>query len=192
MKTLLLGIGTSALLLGSGACLQERAYVDPNQNVGLDAADNMALSDGSLRGDFGARRGFEGDATGLRGSSDPAYRMTTVHVVREQNDLGAGMIILSTSGKTLDELAVGEHTFAYDPNSLDENNIFVNVCSGVDAQMFDYDAPADRGTLTITPTADGQREVTVETETARLDPTTGAPTGDFETSLSTFTYQPGM
>jgi hypothetical protein len=191
MKTLLLGACTLGLL--ATGCLQERTYLDPEQNLGPNtgSSSNMTLRDGHLTGDFGPRRGFDGEATRLEGSNDPQYGMTTVNVVREQQDVGAGMVILSISGKTLDDFQVGEHRFSYDQNDLSSNSqVFTSVCSGVDGSAFDYDQPADTGTITIEETTDGQRNVDVHTETSVIDPSTGIPTDDVELSDSSFTYSP--
>lgn len=191
MKTLLLGACTVGLLTG---CLQERTYLDPEQNLGFNSgsSSNMSLRDGRLSGDFGPRRGFDGEATRLEGSNDPQYGMTVVNVVREQQNVGAGMVILSISGRTLDNFEAGEHTFRYDQNELSatNNEVFVNVCGGNDDSAFDYDAPAESGTITVEDTADGLRQVDIHTETPVLDPATGLQTDDVEISDSSFSYQP--
>jgi hypothetical protein len=196
MKNLLV-VGANAavagLLFTSTGCLQERTYVDPTSDLGFgvaSTASNMNLRDGYLRGDFGVRRGFDGEATNLQGSNDTHYRMTTVNIVREEQQRGAGMVILSTSGRTLDELEPGEHAFHYDESGLGDDELFVNVCGGADANAFDYDAPAASGTVTIEDTPTGVRRVDLHTETPVIDPATGAPTGATETSDSTFAYQP--
>lgn len=191
MKKLLLGACTAGLFLSVG-CLQEYNYVDPGQNLGLgsSSSSNIAMSDGYLAGDFGSRTGFEGEATRLEGSTDRQYKMSVVNVVREQRGTGAGMVILSTSDITLDELTPGEHRFSYDEASYSRTNIFVNVCSGADDTMFDYDAPAENGTVTITDGANGLRTVEVVTETPTVDPVTGLQTGEMEESSSNFSYQP--
>ena len=195
MKNLLLGAATTALagfVVTSTGCLQERTYVDPVGDPGFGgaSASNMSVRDGYLKGDFGVRRGFDGEATNLQGTNDAEYRMTTVNVVREEASRGAGMVILSTSGRTLDELEPGEHAFHYDETGLGDDEIFVNVCGGADASAFDYDSPAANGTLTIEDTPTGLRRVDLHTETPLLDPATGAPTGTIETSDSSFAYQP--
>jgi hypothetical protein len=100
------------------------------------------------------------------------------------------MVILSTSGRTLDELEPGEHTFRYDEASLDDDEIFVNVCGGADASAFDYDAPAANGTLVIEDLPEGGRAVDLHTETPVLDLSSGEPTGAVEITDSSFTYQP--
>ena len=189
MKTLLLGACTVGLL--SVGCLQERTYLDPEQNVGFNstADSTMQLRDGSLRGDFGSRRGFNGEATQLDGSNDAAYGMTVVNVVRSQQEVGAAMVILSISGRTLDKFEVGEHSFQYDESSANrEEQVYVNVCGGSDSNSFDYDAPADHGTLTIEDTPDGLRNVQIHTETPTIDPATGTETGTIETSDSAFGF----
>jgi hypothetical protein len=195
MKNLLLGAATSALagfVVTSTGCMQERTYVDPTVDLGFGGlpASNMNLRDGYLRGDFGVRRGFDGEATNLQGSNDVDYRMTTVNIVREESARGAGMVILSTSGRTLDQLEPGEHAFRYDETGLGADEIFVNVCGGADASAFDYDAPATAGTLTIEDTPTGERRVDLHTETPVVDPSTGMPTGGIESSDSSFSYQP--
>jgi hypothetical protein len=192
MKTLLMSAATTALVASTVGCLQERTYLDPSANLGFgaDPAANMSLRDGFLRGDFGDRRGFDGVATNLNGSNDGEYRMTTVNVVREEAGRGAGMVILSTSGRTIDALEAGEHVFRYDPESLVDDEIFVNVCGGNDASAFDYDAPAANGSLTIVDLPEGGRSVDLHTETPVLNPATGEPTGAVELTDSSFVYQP--
>ncbi len=191
MKTILLGACTVGLLTG---CLQERTYLDPEQNIGLTgSSSNMSLRDGQVHGDFGPRRGFDGEATRLEGSNDPQYGMTVVNVVREQENVGAGMVILSISGRTLDNFEPGEHSFRYDQNDLSTNSeIFVNVCGGNDDTAFDYDAPAENGTITVEDGTDGQRHVDIHTETPVVDASTGVPTDDVEISDSSFAYQPSQ
>jgi len=188
MKNNLRHAATAALVIASTGCLQERTYVDPTANLGFspETASNMTLRDGALRGDFGARRGFDGVATNLQGSDDPQFRMTTVNIVREEAGRGAAMVIVSTSGRTLDELELGEHVFRYDETGLGDDEIFVNVCGGQDASAFDYDAPAANGSLTIEDTPEGLRTVAVHTETPTVDPATGAPTGAIEITDSSF------
>jgi hypothetical protein len=175
----------------SAGCLQDKTYLDPDQNAGFNntSASTMQLRDGSLRGDFGGRRGFNGEATRLEGSNDPAYGMTVVNVVREQQDTGAAMVILSISGKTLDQYEVGEHAFHYDESSLNTNEqVFANVCSSAgSSDSFDYDAPAQDGTITIEDSPEGLRNVQVHTETPVVDGS-GVPTGDVEITDSAFSF----
>ena len=191
MKTLLVGACTVGLL--TTGCLQERTYLDPEQNLGPNSgsSSNMTLRDGRLQGDFGPRRGFDGEATGLEGSNDPQYGMTTVNVVREQEDVGAGMVILSISGRTLDRFEAGEHRFEYDQSDMSSNSeIFVNVCGGNDDTAFDYDSPAANGTITVEDNTDGQRYVDIHTETPVIDASTGVPTDEIELTDSSCSYTP--
>lgn len=190
MKNILLGASTAGLLAASVGCVQDFTYVDPAQNVGFSGGSNMALRDGFLAGDFGARRGFEGEATRLEGTSDRQYQNTSVNVVREQRGVGAGMVIVAISGTTLDALSAGEHRFSYDEAALDAEAIYVNVCSGDSASGFDYDQPAQNGSLTIEDSPNGLRTVDVHTEAPRLDPVTGVETGEIEESDATFSFQP--
>lgn len=190
MKNILLGACTAGLCLSVG-CVQEFDYVDPTQNVDLGGGgSNMALQDGFLAGDFGTRRGFEGEATRLEGSSDRQYRSTSVNVVREQRGLGAGMVILAVSGTTIDEMAVGEHRFSYDEATYSDEQIYANVCGGDSSSSFDYDQPARNGTLTIEEAPNGLRTVDIQTEAPVLDPVTGIETGETETSTASFTFRP--
>jgi hypothetical protein len=190
MKKLLLGALTTGLC-GSVGCVQEYDYVDPTQNVDLGGgASNMALQDGFLAGDFGTRRGFDGEATRLEGNSDREYRSTSVNVVREQRGLGAGMVILAVSGTTLDEMATGEHRFSYDEASFSDEAIYVNVCGGDSSSSFDYDQPARNGSVTIEEAPNGLRSVDIQTATPVLDPATGIETGDVETATTSFTFRP--
>jgi hypothetical protein len=191
MKNLLLGVATSTLALSLG-CLQERAYLDVPDGFDVlgPSSSDMTLSNGFLRGDFGARRGFDGQATHLQGATTSEYEMSTVNIVREEKDRGAAMVILTTSGFTLDSLPAGEHEFHYDEGSLDSEAVFVNVCGGANASGFDYDAPAASGTLTVGEAPTGERTVQLHTVTEILDPATGAPTGGFETSDSSFAFVP--
>lgn len=191
MKTLLLGAVCSVGLLSTVGCLQDRTYLDPQQNAGFNntSASQMSLRDGRLAGDFGGRRGFNGEASRLEGSNDPAYGMTTVNVVRSQEEVGAAMVILSISGRSLDKFEVGEHSFHYDESSLDTNEqVFVNVCGGADDTAFDYDAPARDGTITIEDSPEGLRSVDIHTETPMIDNNTGLETGDVELTDSSFSF----
>jgi hypothetical protein len=173
--------------------MQDMTYLDPGV-PGLafgGTGSSMSLRDGRLRGDFGVRKGFDGSATNLQGTNDPEYRMTTVNVVREEEGRGAGMVILSLSGRTLDELEPGEHSFRYDDTSLaGDQEIFANVCGGSGATSFDYDAPASRGTLAVAIADDGTRRVDLHTETPTIDPATGLQDGGVELSDSSFAWQP--
>ena len=190
MKNPLVGALTIGLC-GSVGCVQEYDYVDPAQNVDLGGGgSNMTLQDGFLAGDFGTRRGFEGEATRLEGNSDREYRSTSVNVVREQRGLGAGMVILAVSGTTLDEMATGEHRFSYDEASFSDEAIYVNVCGGDSSSSFDYDQPARNGSLTIEEAPNGLRSVDIQTTSPVLDPTTGIDTGDVETATTSFTFRP--
>lgn len=189
MKHILLG-ACGAGILASIGCVQDFTYVDPAQNIGFAGGSNMALRDGFLAGDFGARRGFDGEATRLEGTSDRQYQNTSVNVVREQRGVGAGMVIVAVSGTTLEALSVGEHRFSYDEAELASEAIYVNVCGGDSASGFDYDQPAQNGTVTIEDAPNGLRTVDVHTEAPRLDPITGVETGEMEESDATFTFQP--
>lgn len=189
MKTLLLGACTVGLL--SAACLQDHTYLDPQQNAGFNntSASSMQLRDGRLAGDFGGRRGFNGEATRLEGSNDPAYGMTVVNVVRDQEDVGAAMVILSISGRTLDKMEVGEHSFHYDESSMNgDEEVFSNVCGGNTSSSFDYDAPARDGTITIQDAPNGLRTVDIHTETPVVDSSTGEETGGIELTDSSFSF----
>jgi hypothetical protein len=195
MKNLLVSSALLGLTVSAMGCLQERTYLDPEQDFGFadsgGVSSNMPLRSGTLRGDFGSRRGFDGEATDLQGSNDAEYGMTTVNIVREEARRGAGMVIFSTSGRTLDDFEVGEHAFRYNAESLTSNEeVFVNVCGGDDASAFDYDTPAERGTVTIEEDTAGNRTVAVHTETPVLDPVSGVPTGSIESTDSSFTYTP--
>jgi hypothetical protein len=192
MKNLILGTCVSGLMLASVGCVDSYTYVDQDLLNGgfLGAGSNMQLTNGRLRGDFGPRSGFDGDATFMSGTNDREYQMTTVNVSREQDRLGAGMVILSVVGRTLDELGPGQHRFAYSDSGLDQQ-IYVNGCSGPGIESFDYDLPADRGTVSIEETPEGLRRVEVITETTRVDPVTGnILAGEVETSETVFHYAP--
>jgi hypothetical protein len=195
MKLVLPALGLAVTGLLTTGCLQQRELMDPEANLGIEAGGpvaNIALSDGLLAGDFGSRRGFDGDATEMNGSTDYEFKTTNVVVTREENSRGAGMVILWTNGRTLEQLEVGRHDFEYDPQALEQDTVTANVCSGDSAASIDYDQPADRGTLLVEDDPEGGRRITVETETARLDPTTGDR--DFnrmETSSTSFTFVPG-
>ena len=80
MKLLL---GTLALATLAIGCVNQKEYMDPAQNLGLNGSvSNMAVRDGMLRGDFGPRRGFDGDATDMSGSSDYEFKTSNVNVTR--------------------------------------------------------------------------------------------------------------
>lgn len=191
MKNLLLGACAAGLSLSTG-CVQEFTYVDPTQNIDIatGTGNTMSLRDGYLVGDFGARRGFDGETTRLEGSTDLEYKSTSVNIVREQRGVGAGMVILAISGTTLDEMALGEHRFNYDEAGFSDEAVYANVCGGDSSSSFDYDQPARNGTIVIEEAPGGQRTVEVHTETPVLDPMTGLETGEIETSTSNFTFQP--
>jgi hypothetical protein len=180
----LLAIGIAA----TTACMNEREYMDPT--VGSSFGSNgettgLNLQNGALRGDFGARRGFDGPADELQGSSDTAWPSSTVTLTRTEQERGTGMVILWTQGITIENLAVGTHDFRYDPNSVDTPPVSANVCSGRNASDIDYDRPADQVTVDVTQTPAG-RQFDVHTETARVDPATGEATDEIEASDSTF------
>lgn len=191
MKLLVPALGLSLLSVG---CLQERELMDPQANLGIEAGGavtNLAVKNGLLRGDFGARRGFDGEATEMTGTSDREFKTSSVVVTREEEGRGAGMVILWTNGKTLEQLELGRHDFAYDPESIDQDEVTANVCSGAAAGSIDYDQPADRGHIIVEDNPEGGRDIELHTETARLDPITGER--DFsrmETSTTAFTFQP--
>lgn len=183
MKLMIPGVTLAALVVLAG-CMNERTYVDPTSHLKDGDTQKMNVTGGALRGDFGTRRGFDGPATELSGTSDLDFRTSTVTVSRAEQERGTGMVILWTNGRLLSELAPGEHTFAYDPQSLDAAEIEARVCSGEDGSSIDYDAPADRGTVLVQQTPEGT-QIDVSTETAILDDT-GTPTGNFEQASSSF------
>jgi hypothetical protein len=192
MKNLLLGTCASGLLLASVGCIDSYTYVDQDLLNGgfLGSGANMQLQNGRLQGDFGPRGGFDGDATLMSGNNDREYQMTTVNVAREQDRVGAGMVILSVVGRTLDDLEPGEHRFVYSESGLDQQ-IYVNGCSGPDVRSFDYDLPADQGTVSVEQAPDGTRRIDIQAETTRVDPATGQPmVGSVETAEASFVYTP--
>jgi len=188
MRTALTGMTAMTLLTGlvgvSGGCLQDFDAVDDDSVLGAGAA--VAVSDGFLAGDFGGRRGFDGAATHLSASTDVQHASSLVHVMREQRGVGAGMVIISLSGRTLGDLEAGAHAFSYDEATLETQSIFVNVCSGDTGAAFDYDAPVARGTLVVEVGADGSRTIDLHTETPRVDPATGKDTDVVEATDVSF------
>lgn len=195
MKTTLL-LGACAVGMLSVGCLQDRTYLDPNQNLdpfaSSSSSSTMNLKNGRLQGDIGGRRGFSGDATRLEGMNDPAYDTTSVNVVRTQEGTGAAMVILNISGRSLDRLSVGEHAFSASDFGSDVV-VYSNVCSSglADDSSFDYDAPVDQGTITIEDAPDGTRTVDVHTETRPIDPSTGEPLDGIEITDSSFAFTAG-
>lgn len=190
MKLLVGSLGLSLLAVG---CMNEREYMDPAQNLGglNGSVSNMAVRDGLLRGDFGPRKGFDGEATDMNGSSDYEFKTSNVNVAREENNKGAGMVILWTNGKTLEQLEDGRHDFAYDENSIDQDEITANVCSGAAPGSYDYDQPVDKGHIVVSDNPEGGKQVDVHTETNKLDPVTGARTDEVEVADTSFVFVPG-
>lgn len=184
-----------ALTVAVTGCLNERVYVDPNQNVEFGAGSgsapsNLAVQNGRLRGDFGPRRGFDGETTELSGSSDREWNQSTVNVTRTEQTRGTGMVILWTQGVLLEDLEPGAHDFLYDENSLDLPPVSANVCSGADSASIDYDLPAEQVSVVVTQTPEG-RQFDVHTETPVVDMETGERSGAVETSDSTFVLNSG-
>lgn len=173
-------------------CMYEREYMDPNQNAsfgGSSQASNINLQNGSLRGDFGPRRGFDGIATEMQGSSDLNWRTSTVSVTRSEEARGTGMVILWTNGLVLENLELGAHDFAYDPSSIEAPPVSANVCSGMDSASIDYDRPADQVSVVVSQTPQG-RQYDLHTETVLVDSVTGEATNEVETSDTTFVVAP--
>ncbi len=129
----------------------------------------VSLADGLIAGDFGPRRGIDGAATRLEASTDSDAVSSTIHIMREQRGVGVGMVIVALSGLTLNDLAVGEHRFNYDVDTIETQSIFVNVCSGDSDAAFDYDVAAARGVLVVSENNDGLVDVDVHTETLRIE-----------------------
>ncbi|HEY4222692.1 MAG TPA: hypothetical protein VGO62_15155, partial [Myxococcota bacterium] len=139
-------------LVASSACLSERAYVDPNKDLGGTTSSTqtpLQLAHGVLKGDFGSRTGFDGSATELIGTTDSEWQSSTVTLARAEQLRGTGMVILWTNGVALEDLEVGTHVFDFDASSLDVPLVSMNVCSGTDASSIDYDRPADQVTATV-------------------------------------------
>lgn len=188
MKVALPALACIALPLT--ACVNERVYVDPSQAPTVDAdwgAEPATLNvfSGSLRGDFGPRRGFDGEATSVNAHSDPTFVSSVVDVARVEQGKGMGMVILYTSGILLEDLELGSHTFHFDPNSLDLPPVGANVCSGTEDGTIDYDLPADSVVVNVSVTPEG-RTYDVSTVTSTIDPMTGEFTGEVETSDVSF------
>ena len=187
MKYVLPVLAVAAAAVAAG-CMNERTYMDPTQNAsfGTSGQQNAVnLQNGHLRGDFGPRAGFDGNATDMQGSSDPEWRTSTVTVARAEDIRGTGMVIIWTNGITLENLEVGAHDYTYDPSSLDATPVSMNVCSGDDSSSIDYDRPVDHVTATVQDTPDG-RTYQMHTVTAKIDPQTGEPTTETEESDTTF------
>jgi hypothetical protein len=188
MMKILSGALLASAIVSTG-CLSERAYMDPNaQNLQLGGgvSSNIDVRDGTLRGDFGPRTGFNGPATRLDGYDDREYGYTSVTVTQTNPSRGTGMMIINVDGASLRDLEAGTHTFDYDSGSLDGANIMVNACSGPSDDSIDYDVPANEGTVVIQDTAQG-RIVNVETSTDVVDTGTGLYTGQQETAQAGFT-----
>jgi hypothetical protein len=184
-------LGTAVLSIG---CMQQREFMDPTSNLGIEngrSQSNMSMRNGLVRGDFGERRGFDGEATHMDGASDYEFKSSYVNVARQEESRGAGMVIVSTNGKTLEQLEIGRHDFEYNEESLDQDVVLVSVCSGTSVGAIDYDQPADRGHLVVSDNPEGGRRIDVHTETAELDPVTGARLSQTESSDTSFVFVPG-
>ncbi len=163
------------------ACLSDHVYEDSNnntfgnapgefgRNVGARPSDRIdgtfdgsvpQLTSGTLRGDFGGRTGFNGQAE-LWGESMNDYQMTTVLITREQQPAGGAMFIFVTDGIDLQDIPVGRTVFSSDDPY---GSIWVNVCSGEGSGDFDYDEPAS-GEVIVTERGDGTRGVELHTNT---------------------------
>lgn len=186
MKYVLPVLAVVAATVAAG-CMNERTYMDPTQNASFGSGgpqNTINLANGHLRGDFGPRTGFDGQATDMQGSSDPEWRTSTVTVTRSEDIRGTGMVIIWTNGITLEALDVGAHDYTYDPTSLDATPVSMNVCSGGDSSSIDYDRPVDHVTATVQETPEG-RSYQLHTITAKLNEL-GEPTNDVEESDTTF------
>jgi hypothetical protein len=191
MKYVLPLVAVAAAAVVSG-CMDQRTYMDPNQNASFGGGgpqSNMTLANGRLKGDFGPRTGFDGDATDMQGTSDPEWRTSTVTVARSEQTRGTGMVIIWTNGITLENLDVGAHNYTYDPESIDAAPVTMNACSGADSASIDYDRPVNNVTATVQDTPEG-RQYQFHTSTPKLDDSGNEVAGELETSDTTFILNP--
>jgi hypothetical protein len=180
MKNIILAIGVAGAL---AACVDDRANLENDGSPAM--VGGWAIENAYLSGDFGARTGFDGEATQTQARSDASLQTSTLRVLRSEPDRGTAMVIIWTDGRTIESLEPGVYESFDDPEEPGDGTVQVNVCSGPDSYSIDYDRAADHVVTTVSDTAEG-RMFEIYTETRLVSPSTGEVTG-VEVSETNFT-----
>lgn len=161
MRTLVL-ISVSLGTLVATGCMQEHQYVDPNANaeylVGDDAFGGTALQfrgSGSLTGDIGPVRGFQGtNGVQIEGYDDGACTYVTITGVGEN---GTGSMVIDLMPRA-DDLAEGSHGVGVSDETAEGSYISTQADSGEGDAFY---GDAQDGTVIMTHEADGSRHLEV-------------------------------
>jgi hypothetical protein len=148
----------AALPLMSVACINERAYLDPNEELPTLSTDGQALSfsgGGALSGDIGPVKGFRGTrGVKVEGFDDGACTYVTITGVGEN---GTGFMYVDLMPR-VDELPEGDTGIGADDVTYE--GTLVTLHADTDDGV-PFDATASGGTVTMVKHASGARELTV-------------------------------
>lgn len=168
LASLVLGLALPAV---SVACVQERAYLDPNES--FDAADYLGsdglefTGGGQLSGDIGPVKGFRGSqGVTVEGFDDGVCTYVTITGV---GDNGTGFLYVDVMPR-VDELPEGSHGINADDVTYEGTLVTAHADTN-DGAVFD--GAATGGSVTMIKHANGIRELEIR---ALVDDTDGGET----------------
>jgi len=191
MKKLTKGFVLFGALGLSVACADGYNYVDSDRFEAIEQLTsgfegNMEFVDnGQISGDIGAVR-IDSNNAELNGADQGNASYIEV---MGQGENGIAMNVLSIEGG-IDHDAL-QPGFASNFNAQEyDSDLFVTAigCSGDREYDWDYDQPADDVDIEVLPgDSDDSMRIDYTARTRPLDPMSGAPTGDVQTSSGSFT-----
>ncbi len=176
--SLVAALAVPALAVG---CMQERTYMNPNENLpSMDFGGNDSLEfsgGGALSGDIGPVKGFRGQQNvKVEGYDDGTCTYVTITGVGEN---GSGFLYVDVMPR-VDELPEGSH--AIDSGDVTYEGTIVTAHADTnDGNVFD--ANAEDGSVTLVKHPDGTRELSIQ---ALVDD----GSGNFTESVGVFKLQP--
>jgi len=163
-------VGLTGLVSG---CLEQRVYVDPNQNNGFIGNDNggddgweeecygcgsaLTVRNPTIRGDIGPIRGFN-SVEATADAYDDADFGTSQVTVQTTEERGWGLVIINLD-RSLSTLPAGETRLT--GNNNDFSGSYVQLCSDAPDGSVHFDGIAEDVKIVVTDTAAG-RDVAID------------------------------
>lgn len=150
MKTLLLSLAMAAPLAMSCSA---------TENTTVDLGGGI-LQNAFLSGDLGS---IEVDGRAQINLEDvPGEGIADLRVMREE-DAGTGLIIIRTTGTTLEDFRPGMYVFNNADQVFEDNEVFVQLCSGPNRNTMSFETPGSVVALGVSAIAGGQHYEVVST-----------------------------
>jgi hypothetical protein len=146
-------LGLASLSLAASACVNERVYMDPNENLGFGGGGdyyeqgNVNVEQASVRGDIGPIRQFDDSAATGYGYDDPEFNTSqvTLNATSAQGN-GTGLVIINLD-KSIQELPAGRTVLQGSNEDFTSN--YVQLCSDRSDGSVHFDGIAETVTIDI-------------------------------------------